>query len=300
MRNEETHLRINSLAPIQSSSTAWRCPGLLETSLWGCLICHKSCGRPVPFHKDRWEWAGLCSKSSNGQRQVRKATESSCRSPLFAQFSICTVLSESAEDFLAMLPKTKFYCLRGEKLQNGCFCHRKRGKGGRWGSWEEAKMIKALENWVFQAWCHRGCEMYGDGECCFSAGLILPQQIQLHSRDGRRNFNDCPSTSPQVTATPGGEWMFEKLGGMYMPMGFQSKQFSMDVSWVVHRHRWWKICDIWHRKLRERIKGGKLVVIYSINSGTCYGVINMKLGLVLICCPSCGMSQSLWLTTWGI
>jgi len=58
--------------------------------------------------------------------------------------------SESAEGSLAILPKTEFYCLTGKKLQNGCFCHEKRGKGRRRGSWVEAKMRKAVENWVLQ------------------------------------------------------------------------------------------------------------------------------------------------------
>lgn len=40
-----------------------------------------------------------------------------------------------------------FYCLTGEKLKNGCFSHRNTVK---WGSWEEAKRRKALEDWFLR------------------------------------------------------------------------------------------------------------------------------------------------------
>lgn len=78
----ENHLRIISLISIQTSPAAQRCSGLLERSSWICLVCHKPCGKPVPFCGDSWEWAQLCLATTMDRD---KATELSSWSLFFAQ-----------------------------------------------------------------------------------------------------------------------------------------------------------------------------------------------------------------------
>lgn len=84
MRNEENHLRIISLIPMWTNPAAQRRSGLLERSSWVCLICHKSCGRPVPFCGDR-AGSELSSAWQAQMHRVHKARELRCWSLLLAQ-----------------------------------------------------------------------------------------------------------------------------------------------------------------------------------------------------------------------